>query len=224
MKSDDYRIVGQARDDKKVLKIKVCGMKDPENMQALAELPVDMMGMIFYEKSLRCVDERNAGRINALSLIIPKVGVFVDASLDVILEKVEQFGLQLVQLHGQESPGFCSTLGRIGIPVIKAFQIKTIEDFKTCLPYEDYCEYFLFDTPTPQYGGSGKKFDWKILSEYTGSTPFILSGGISPEDAGIINRLNFPQLYAIDLNSRFEISPGIKDINSIRRFLSGMHK
>ena len=204
------------------MEIKVCGLKSPENIQALAELPVDMMGMIFYEKSPRCIDERDADRINALALTIPKVGVFVNASLDVILDKVERFGLQLVQLHGQESPDFCQTLKGKGIKIIKVFQIKTTEDLKICRLYEDCCDYFLFDTPTPHYGGSGNKFDWELLSAYTGTTPFFLSGGIEPEDAAIINQLNFPQLVAVDLNSRFETAPGIKDINKIRQFISNV--
>ena len=190
-------------------------------MQAIAELPVDMLGMIFYEKSPRCIDNQDADRINALALTIPKVGVFVDAAFEVILDKVERFGLQFVQLHGQESPDFCHALREKGIPIIKAFQIKTTEDLKICRLYEDCCDYFLFDTPTPRYGGSGNKFDWKALSAYTGTTPFFLSGGIAPEDAEIINQLDFPQLVAVDLNSRFETAPGIKDIDKIRRFIAG---
>ena len=191
-------------------------------MQALAQLPVDMLGMIFYGKSPRCVDDRDADRINALALTIPKVGVFVDAPLNVILDKVKRFALQLVQLHGQESPEFCQTLKRKGIRIIKAFQIKTTDNLRICRLYEDCCDYFLFDTPTPRYGGSGNKFDWELLSAYTGTTPFFLSGGIEPEDAAIINQLNFPQLVAVDLNSRFETAPGIKDINKIRQFISSV--
>jgi len=206
------------------MKIKVCGMKDPENMQALAELPIDLMGLIFYEKSPRYVNDWDADRINALSLPISKVGVFVNAPLEIILDKVERFHLHSVQLHGKESPDFCRALWGKGISVIKAFQVKTIEDWKTCRLYEDCCDYFLFDTPTPRYGGSGNKFDWEMLSAYTGATPFFLSGGIAPEDAEKINSLNFPQLIAIDLNSQFETAPGIKDINSIRKFLSGLNK
>jgi len=194
-------------------------MKDPENMRALAELPIDMMGMVFYEKSPRCVDERDADKINALSLTIPKVGVFVDATKGTIINKVERFRLQLVQLHGNESPEFCRELRNSGVKIIKAFQIKTIENLNACLPYEDCCDYFLFDTPTSKYGGSGNKFDWEILSAYSGTTPFILSGGISPEDTETIKQLDFPQLFAADLNSRFETAPGIKDIDSIQRFL-----
>ncbi|MDR0795680.1 MAG: phosphoribosylanthranilate isomerase, partial [Tannerella sp.] len=195
------------------MKIKVCGMKNPENMRDLAQLPVDMMGLIFHAPSPRCVDERDADRINALSLKTPKVGVFVDASLDTVWEKIERYKLQFVQLHGHEPPDFCRALKSKEIRIIKAFSVKTPEDLKTCELYEDCCDYFLFDTPTPQYGGSGKKFDWKILSAYTGATPFFLSGGIAPEDAAIINRLDFPKLYAVDLNSRFEIYPGFKDMD-----------
>ena len=199
-------------------------MKDPENIQALAQLPIDMMGLIFYEQSPRCVDERNAGRISALSTAVPKAGVFVDASPDVVLDKVKRFQLQLVQLHGQESPDFCRALRSEGISIIKAFRMATIADLKSCAFYENCCDYFLFDTMTPKYGGSGNKFDWEMLSAYTGTTPFFLSGGIAPEDAGIIGRLNFPQLFAVDLNSRFETAPGIKNIDSIREFLYGMQK
>ena len=202
--------------------IKICGMKDPENIKALAELPVDMIGLIFYEKSPRCVDDCDAEKINALSLTIPKVGVFVDASLEFILEKKGKFQLQLVQLHGKESPEFCLELRKENIQVIKSFQIKTVEDFKTCQLYEDCCDYFLFDTPTPEYGGSGNKFDWELLSAYTGKTPFFLSGGIAPEDAKIIKQLNFPQLFAVDINSRFEKAPGIKDIDILQQFLIDM--
>ena len=205
------------------MKIKVCGMKDPENMLEIAELPIDMIGMIFYEKSPRCVDEQDADRINELQLEIPKAGVFVNASLEFVMNKVKRFGLQFVQLHGNESPDFCCTLRKKGIQVIKSFQINTTEDLISCLIYEDSCDYFLFDTPTSLYGGSGNKFDWEILSAYTGTTPFFLSGGIEPEDAKIINQLNFPQLAAVDLNSRFETSPGIKDIVKIHMFIKAYH-
>jgi phosphoribosylanthranilate isomerase len=183
-----------------------------------------MMGLIFYEKSPRCVNDRDAEKINALTLPIPKVGVFVNASMELILQKTAQFQLQFIQLHGQESPDFCRQLKEKGLSVIKAFQLKNVEDLENTTPYEFCCDYFLFDTPTPQYGGSGNKFDWKILAAYAASTPFILSGGIAPEDAANIRQLDFPQLFAIDLNSRFEIAPGIKDINSIQKFLLNIKK
>jgi len=202
------------------LLIKVCGIKDPENMRALAELPVDIMGLIFYEKSPRCVDKRDADSINALSLTIPKAGVFVNASKDDILDTVKRFHLKFVQLHGQESPDLCVALRNNGISVIKAFSVHDVEDLKKCLPYEGECDYFLFDTKTPQHGGSGNKFEWKILSAYTASTPFFLSGGIAPDDADSIMQLNHPLLFAVDLNSSFETSPGIKDIDKIKRFIN----
>jgi phosphoribosylanthranilate isomerase len=151
---------------------------------------------------------------------VDKVGVFFFFSHDIILDKLKRYRLQFVQLHGQETPEFCHALRSSGFSVIKAFRMKTVEDLKTCLPHEDSCDCFLFDTPTPQYGGSGRKFDWDILSAYTGSTPFFLSGGIAPEDAEIIGQLDYPRLVAIDLNSRFETAPGIKDIDSIRRFIN----
>ena len=200
-------------------------MKNPDNIRALIDLPVDMMGLIFYEKSPRCVDERNVVEIIALSQEISKVGVFVDASFETIFEKIELFKLQLVQLHGKESPDFCNALRKNGIvQIIKAFQLKTAEDLDVCRLYEGCCDYFLFDTQTPQYGGSGKKFDWEILSEYAGTTPFFLSGGIAPEDAGIIKKLNFPKLVAVDLNSQFEVTAGVKDTDKICRFIAGLHK
>jgi len=190
-------------------------MKSPENIQALSELPIDMIGLIFYEKSPRCVEIQDADKINALSIKIPKVGVFVNATKGAILEKVERFGLQYVQLHGGESPEFCGEIKKEGISVIKSFQLEEVKDFEICYKYENKCDYFLFDSATPQYGGSGKKFNWDILNEYSGQTPFILSGGIGPEDS--IPALH--NLFAIDLNSKFETSPGIKDIESLRRFI-----
>lgn len=201
------------------MKVKVCGMKYPENMQALAAIPVDMMGMIFYEKSLRYAGNPDAEEINALPPSILKVGVFVDASIAYIADKTERYQLRMVQLHGHESPVFCKELKKQGILIIKAFPVEEPDDLKKCLFYDNCCDYYLFDTRTPQYGGSGKKFDWKILSAYQGEKPFFLSGGIAPEDAKAIGQLNYPPLFAVDLNSRFEQSPGLKDIDKIKLFL-----
>jgi phosphoribosylanthranilate isomerase len=181
------------------------------------------MGLIFYGKSPRCVDERDEEGINALPLTVPRAGVFVDASREYVRERVMRYNLRFVQLHGQEPPALCDFLTGCA-NVIKSFRVQTVEDFKMCLPYEGCCDFFLFDTPTPQYGGSGKKFDWEILQAYKGKTPFFLSGGIAPEDADIIRRLNYPRLAAVDLNSRFETSPGIKDIDKVRQFLSDINK
>ncbi|MDR3339321.1 MAG: bifunctional indole-3-glycerol phosphate synthase/phosphoribosylanthranilate isomerase, partial [Candidatus Symbiothrix sp.] len=201
-------------------KIKVCGMKHPSNIAELSQLPIDMMGLIFYEKSPRYAGDLDADALRVIPENIWKIGVFVNASETKVLDKVERYDLQAVQLHGNETPEYCKKMKEKGIVVIKTFQIAEPEDFTYCTLYNKYCDFFLFDTKTPQYGGSGKKFDWQILSAYTGKTPFFLSGGIGLEDAEFIRNLNFPGLYAVDLNSKFEILPGTKDIEKIKTFLT----
>jgi indole-3-glycerol phosphate synthase len=201
------------------LKIKVCGMKHPHNIKDLSTLPIDMIGLIFYEKSPRYAGDLDAKALGTLPDSIRKAGVFVNASKAYILSRIEQYGLQLVQLHGNESPAFCRELKSCGVKVIKAFPIREAGDLAASIPYENACDYFLFDTKTPQFGGSGKKFDWEILASYTGKTPFFLSGGIGAEDADAIQQIKHPWLYAIDLNSKFETAPGVKDINKLREFL-----
>ncbi|MDR0833487.1 MAG: phosphoribosylanthranilate isomerase [Candidatus Symbiothrix sp.] len=211
------------------MKIKVCGMRDADNILAVSQLPIDFMGFIFYKQSPRYDKNLNVEAVKAIPVTIQKVGIFVNATQAEILDAVETFDLQMVQLHGNESPEFCNTLvGAYCIrpinnvcptKIIKAFQIASTDDFKRCAEYESVCDYFLFDTKTPQFGGSGKKFDWSILSAYNGKTPFFLSGGIAPEDAEAIKQLNLPQLFAIDLNSRFEVEPGVKDIEKLKQFI-----
>ncbi|MDR2843153.1 MAG: phosphoribosylanthranilate isomerase [Candidatus Symbiothrix sp.] len=194
-------------------------MKSLENIAEIARLPIDMMGLIFYEKSPRYAGNLPPEALKPLPASIRKVGVFVNASKETILEKVQPYDLQMVQLHGQETPALCSELRATGIEVIKAFPVAEAADFQLALNYEAACDYFLFDTKTPQYGGSGKQFDWKILSAYTGKTPFFLSGGIGLEDLETIKHLKHPLLYAIDLNSRFETAPGVKDINKLKQLI-----
>ena len=167
------------------MKIKVCGMRSPENILELGQLPVDMMGLIFYEKSPRYVSQPNLPE-----LPIERVGVFVNAEIDFILEKVSQYRLSKVQLHGNESPDFCRELNEV-LPVIKAFSIGNVQDMEQVTAYEGASSYFLFDTRTAQYGGSGEKFDWRILEAYTGSTPFLLSGGISIEDIETLRNMSY---------------------------------
>jgi phosphoribosylanthranilate isomerase len=206
------------------MKVKVCGLNNAENIRELAALPIDMMGLIFYEKSPRCAGGLSAEALTAVPLSIEKVGVFVDEVPERILDKVEQYDLQAVQLHGHESPVLCSALKSQGIKVIKAFPVRDAEDITASASYEDTCDYFLFDTKTAQPGGSGEKFDWGILSCYQGNTPFFLSGGIDTDDASDIKKLCLPLLYAIDLNSRFEVAPGVKNINKIRDFLYNFYR
>lgn len=189
-------------------------MKYQENINALGRLPIDLMGMIFYEKSPRYVDHSIERSNRNLKL----VGVFVDAGTDFITEKTQEYGLDFIQLHGNESPGYCKAISQLK-PVIKAFSISDKSDFEKTMQYENICEYFLFDTKTPQYGGSGQKFDWQILNEYKGNTRFLLSGGISADDAEAIKNIRHPLLAGVDLNSRFEIKPGEKDIELLEKFI-----
>ncbi|GHT74150.1 N-(5'-phosphoribosyl)anthranilate isomerase [Bacteroidia bacterium] len=219
------------------MKIKVCGLKHPDNIQELSRLAIDYMGLIFYEKSPRYAGGLEATDLPNIPSSIRLTGVFVDKDLDYILEKIQKYRLQTVQLHGTETPEFCRKLkeslsGDCGLrrndkqtsrndkcTIIKVFPIENAADLRQTADYESVCDYFLFDTKTPQHGGSGKKFDWKMLSEYAGQTPFFLSGGIDLEDAKTIKQLTLHSLYAIDINSKFEIKAGKKDINKIARFI-----
>jgi indole-3-glycerol phosphate synthase len=200
-------------------RIKVCGMKYPDNIRALSALPVDMIGLIFHEKSPRYIGEPDADPLKFLPPSIRKTGVFVDASKEYILSKIAEYDLQMIQLHGHESPAFCRELKSAEVEIIKAIPIGEVDDLAPCVFYEDACDYFLFDTKTPQFGGSGKKFDWEILLSYKGKTPFFLSGGIDSEAIEALKQFDFPLLYAIDLNSKFEIEPGLKDVGKLSKII-----
>lgn len=221
------------------LKIKVCGMRDPLNIEQVAALKPDFMGFIFYQKSPRYVGEAAIEAICRLPLSIKRVGVFVNSPKDEIVKIVATYGLDYVQLHGNESPEMCAELRvefarratetdnvakQVGI--IKAVSISTAEDLRTAtLRYDGHTDYLLFDTRTPHYGGSGESFDWRLLEHYMGSTPFFLSGGISPLHTAQIKQLahtrtdNMAQLFALDLNSRFETEPGIKNVEQLKTFI-----
>lgn len=195
-----------------MIKLKVCGMREAANIEALLALKPDYVGMIFYPKSKRYVSE-DPGVDKAG---VKRVGVFVNAGVDDIIEKARQFSLDMIQLHGDESVAEAQQLRSAGLQVMKVFGITDqlpLEQMEALLPVTDY---FLFDTKTPGYGGSGRKFNWKILSDYNLDQPFFLSGGIDLEDIEDIKRLQLPQLHAIDINSRFELAPAVKDINKIK--------
>lgn len=194
--------------------IKVCGMTQGQNIRDVEALGVDLIGFIFYEKSPRCVRQRP----DYLPLHARRVGVFVDAPLAEINAKAEAFGLTHIQLHGHESPQQCQTLKGASFKVIKAFSIAEPCDLNATESYDGICDYFLFDTKTPAYGGSGKAFDWDILSHYHGSTPFLLSGGIGPESVEALQSFSHPALAGYDLNSRFEVAPGVKEVDKVMRF------
>lgn len=198
--------------------VKVCGMREAENIRAVEALGIDWMGFIFWEHSSRCVSQRPA----YLPEKAKRVGVFVDASLDVVRQHVEVFGLDVVQLHGSESPAFLHDLRKAlagDVLIVKAFSIATRDDMSQTSLYEGLADYFLFDTKAQLVGGNGRKFDWTVLAHYDGSTPFLLSGGIGPDDASRLSAFSHPRLAGIDLNSRFEISPALKNVELLKQFL-----
>jgi phosphoribosylanthranilate isomerase len=194
------------------MKVKVCGMKDPGNIRQLDTLPVDLVGLIFHEPSPR----HAGGLTGGVPTSIPAVGVFVNERLEVVLERVERHGLHAVQLHGDEPPAFREALRRRGIKVIKALHVETAADLRETAHLEASCDYLLFDAKTP---GSGKKFDWGLLHAYAGQLPFLLGGGVGPGDAPLLRQLRHPLLHAVDVNSRFEVAPGVKDIQAIKQFI-----
>lgn len=199
--------------------IKICGLKSPENIRQVVALQPDMIGFIFYPKSPRYLNNPKDIAKLYIPPSIKRIGVFVNEAKDIILAKVKIYQLQGVQLHGDESPALCLALKQKNLRVIKAFSVSHPEDLKKCTLYEGFADYFLFDTKTQGYGGSGEKFDWEIINAYKGLTPFILSGGISPEDTGAILSFKHARFAGIDLNSRFEVSPGEKNIESLKQFL-----
>lgn len=199
------------------LKIKVCGMKSTQNREEVEKLAVDFLGFIFYPKSMRFVGEgAEPGLFNASK---PKVGVFVDENAFEILGLAKNLGLDYIQLHGKENPKTCQLLKDQRLKVIKAFNLNESFKFEKLHEYEPAVDYFLFDTKTDMPGGSGKKFNWKVLEKYTGKVPFFLSGGIGPDDAEKIKELAHPQLVGIDLNSGFEDETGVKNVEKLKAFI-----
>ena len=199
------------------MKIKVCGMRDPDNIAKVACLKPDFMGFIFYEKSPRYAEQLRPDALNVLSGKTLRVGVFVDAEEDYIRKTTEKYQLDFLQLHGNESPETCFRLKKYA-RIIKAFGLKTTDDLKPITGYEGICDYYVFDTKTKIPGGSGQQFDHQILSAYEGKTPYLLSGGLSPEDKFLV--ANAKKLCAgFDINSRFETAPGVKDIDLIKQFI-----
>jgi phosphoribosylanthranilate isomerase len=203
-------------------KIKICGMKHPENILEIAALQPDYLGFIFYEKSPRYVENE----IPTLDKSIQKVGVFVNATLEEIMEKVTTHGLNLVQLHGEESPVLCSSLQQNKLKVIKSFNIDNLFNFNILNEYFNSCDYFLFDTKGTNYGGNGTTFDWRILEKYSLDKPYLLSGGIGPDNISDLKDF-FQKNYAkhciaIDGNSQFEIEPGLKNPETLKTFMQNL--
>lgn len=218
------------------MKLKVCGMKYQDNMTQVAALQPDYLGFIFYDKSARSFNTT----IPHISDSIKKTGVFVNEDLNSVVEKVNTFNLQAVQLHGNESPEYCDALRHAELvsvshdenlkqvqvdkklEIIKVFSIKDEFNFEVLKPYEDVCDYFLFDTKGKLPGGNGYTFDWNVLNNYPSTKPFFLSGGLGINEIEDIKEFSKSEAskycYALDVNSKFEIEPGLKDIEQLEKF------
>lgn len=202
------------------MKIKVCGMKYPENIEAIQLAKPDFLGFIFYEKSPRFVNKEILASIKKLDQNIQTIGVFVNSPIDKVTQIVNQYDFDFVQLHGDESVEYTKALSSQNIKVIKAFQIKENFNWEKVCQYTPYVAYNLFDTATSNYGGSGLKFDWQQLTTYKGETPFFLSGGITINDVSELINLDIPKLQAIDINSKFEEKPGFKNVEQTTKMIN----
>ena len=197
-------------------------MKFAQNREETEQLPVDLLGYIFYAPSKRFIGENpDPGLFNSAK---PKVAVFVDENAFEIMALAKNFDFEYIQLHGKENPKTCGMLKKQGLKIIKVFPVDESFKFENTQAYEKVADYFLFDTKTKLPGGSGKKFNWEILEKYTGHTPFFLSGGIGPEDVEQIKAFSHPKLTGIDLNSGFEDDPGLKNIEKLKQFIEEIGK
>ncbi len=198
--------------------IKVCGMREADNIREIEQLGIDMMGFIFWPRSSRYVSEPPA----YMPVYCKRVGVFVNESVETVKRTADAYALDIIQLHGHESPQYIRQLD--GMTVIKAFNIATASDFALTAAYEGVAHGFVFDTKGQSIGGNGTMFDWQVLQAYQGHTPFLLSGGIGPDDAGQVNAFHHPQCIGIDLNSRFESAPALKDYTQLKAFINKLDK
>lgn len=208
------------------MNIKVCGITSMKQLQQLEMLNIDFAGLIFHKDSPRYVgDKMPKKEIKAADMDIRTIGVFVNDEYDRILQAVEDFGLDMVQLHGDETPDFCEAISA-ETEVIKVFRVEknTKKSIDHLLEeYDDTCDYYLFDTAsTTMYGGTGEKFDWQKIKESKIEKPFFISGGIGPEDAALVKKFKHPDFYGVDLNSHFEKEPGVKDMALVLKFMHGM--
>jgi phosphoribosylanthranilate isomerase len=207
------------------MKIKVCGITRKEDLDALVQLNADYAGFIFYNKSPRFAGNKLDGRtVREMGQQIGKVGVFVNADPQQVLQTVKDYGLDMVQLHGDESIAVCQQL-RLSVPVVKAFPMgekpNGADDAEPFMPVTDY---FLFDTASKEYGGTGRQFNWELLNDYSYDKPFFLSGGIGPGDTEAVLQWRHKSLFALDVNSRFETAPGVKDMDKVAAFINTIKK
>lgn len=210
-------------------------MRQAENIAAVGALPIHFLGFIFYPKSPRFVTDATES-LRSCPDDLTRVGVFVNADIDFVLDKIIEYELNAVQLHGTETPLYVHDLAvfmwkkhkiqpNVEVEIIKAFSVDDSFDFNKTKNYEGLVNYFLFDTKTPLGGGSGIKFDWSVLKNYTSDIPFLLAGGITENDVDAVLTLQeeMPQLYGLDLNSKFEIEHGLKDVEKLRGFIEKVH-
>jgi phosphoribosylanthranilate isomerase len=208
------------------MNIKVCGITQFKQLQQLEALNIDYAGLIFYKDSPRYMGDKITGRqVKDADFDIKKVGVFVNPGYSELLDAIDEYGLDIVQLHGNETPEMCEELST-EVEVIKAFRIageKSINIDEMVMPYDAACDFYLFDTAglKESFGGTGQQFDWSILKKAKIEKPFFLSGGIGPDDAQKVKGFKHPDFFAVDVNSKFELSPGLKDMAAILKFLQG---
>lgn len=203
------------------MNIKVCGLRDAENLKEVAALNPDFVGFIFYDQSPRFVgDALDVDVVRSLQRAIRKVGVFVNASPESIIRNVKKYDLQYVQLHGTETPDFCKSLKMRGVNVIKAFRVDESFNFSMLNNYKNQCDFFLFDAKGEQPGGNGVAFDWSLLNKYDNDKPFFISGGIGLNNLADLEQIRHLKLYGVDVNSQVEVSPGVKDVEKIRELIA----
>ena len=204
---------------------KVCGITQLKQLQQLDGLDIDFAGLIFYKDSPRYVGDKIAKEdLKNSDFDLKKVGVFVNSNYDEIMQVVEDYGLDVVQLHGDETPDLCEELSE-DVEVIKAFKVKDskVSIDEMVADYDEVCDYYLFDTAsTEAEGGTGKQFDWKVLSKAKIEKPFFLSGGIGVDDVAKVKAFKHPDYYAVDINSKVEKEPGIKDMGLVLQFRQGL--
>ncbi|HUX59140.1 MAG TPA: phosphoribosylanthranilate isomerase [Bacteroidales bacterium] len=208
-----------------MIRIKVCGMKDPLNVKEIAQANLHYLGFIFFPGSPRYVGaDPNKALFENIPSGIQGIGVFVNEDTNKVINIAQHTDLEMIQLHGGESPDYCQKLRSAGLVIIKAFNVTEDFNFESIRLFMPGCDYFLFDTKSKKYGGSSKKFNWDKLLEYNLDKPFFLSGGIGPEDSAILKNVTNRGFFAIDINSRFEISPGQKDVRLINTFCNEVKK
>ncbi|OHX67666.1 phosphoribosylanthranilate isomerase [Flammeovirga pacifica] len=199
-------------------KWKVCGMRAESNIAEVLQLNPDYMGFIMYPPSSRFIEREDVSFLQEKwpsDIQTKRVGVFVNEKEEIILDFAKKYHLEVIQLHGKETPELCQSLKEKGFEVFKVFGIKDEFNFDELKPYESFVDYFLFDTKSPQHGGTGETFDWGILEQYNSTKPFLLSGGLSLENIKNIRKLDHLPCKGIDVNSKFERSPALKDVTQV---------